>query len=325
MERHNQIISISDMVIKTTSTNQLQLWNDFTLEELSLLFSYSKQVGKRIWFEAKLYFADRADELIFTLNYQSPPATTNRPSEHDQVTVAGAVDWEAIATYKGTLSTVEILSHLSGIDLRQAFESVGLSLLHDVLDIKMSNLEISLTRNSTTTAFFFEADTDWLFFSHLRFTCSKSAAGWSYSFGFDVSEPSKFIKSIPLLDLVLASRVAITDPSLVLFNGALNSKALRPEVKLPKSISRAGINVAFATKIQFLDSLRGLEKATGAPSLVIIGIISDNYTRLSAGIDPISLLGGKMVISGSVVIICSEETNMAPRIGVEGTLSIYIA
>ncbi|THU92705.1 hypothetical protein K435DRAFT_862202 [Dendrothele bispora CBS 962.96] len=315
--------SLNEMSVAVISTSTLKLWEEITLENVSLLFSYSKSAGKHAEFDAILSFKDGADFLNFTLQYDGPSASPSVSTiVHDPKLTTAASDigsWQAQATYDGTISVLDILSRVSGLDIRQEITSISVSNLRQIADITITNLLVSLIRNDTTTAFTFDADTEWLFFSHLRFACSKSSL-WSYSFGFDIRTDTDLGSKIAVFRNI-ASVVSFTDMSIVIFNNVLDPKALPQSIRIPKTISQDGANVAFAGKLVLSSTLKGLKKVTGSDSetLDILGIVGDEFLSLSVSIQQVSLFHDEMLISGAVVVICSEETEMLPEIGVKGT------
>lgn len=314
--------SVSEMSVDVVSSTSLEIWDGLKLDHLSLFFAYSKTQGKEIIFAARLTFGDD-DSLDFSIEYNGPQrsAAPSKALAPPSQSLAASVDnqssWCARASYDGTISVLNILKRVSGIDIRQELTSAGLSVLRDVVDINVTDLKIELSRSSSATSFLFDAGTDWLFFSHLRFACSKSQA-WSYSFAFTVA-PNIDLFSKVGLDIGLS----FTDMSVVVFNNMLDMEALpvaSRSIMLPDPTP--GVKVLFAGRLNLEhDKLKVLQQVICLNSLSICGLIGDGLVSLSAATDAYSLFDGRMQMAGAVVV---EYRNNAFKVGIQGTPQFLI-
>ncbi|KAG2339388.1 hypothetical protein BDR05DRAFT_967920 [Suillus weaverae] len=313
MHLSNGKFSLSQLLVSVVSTSSLKLWDEITLEQVSFLFSYTKGMEKMAEFHSMLSFANNTDYLDFSLVYKS--------TSGQSVTNGGGSSLTAKATYSSTISILDILRRVSGIDLGNCFEKLSLSALTSVVDINMSNLTATLMHDPATNAFSFDADTDWLCFSHLRFAFSKSQT-WSYSLGFSLRPDIDVLRYIPILGPIVNSKITLTNVALVVFNHILDVAALPTTFSIPanSTISQSLFNVAFAGRLTLANSpLKTLAKALDVDTIDILGIVGDKYLHLSISVKTIYLWNGEVSLVGSVVLICSDETEMLPKVGIQGT------
>ncbi|KAG1769919.1 hypothetical protein EV702DRAFT_1250043 [Suillus placidus] len=315
MHLSNGKFSLSQLLVSVVSTSSLKLWDEITLEQVSFLFSYTKGMEKMAEFHSMLSFANNTDYLDFSLVYKS--------TSGQSVTNGGGSSLTAKATYSSTISILDILRHVSGIDLGNYFEKLSLSALISVVDINMSNLTATLMHDPATNAFSFDADTDWLCFSHLRFACSKSQT-WSYSLGFSLRPDVDVLRYIPILGPIVNSKITLTNVALVVFNHILDVAALPTTLSIPaaSTISQSSFNVAFVGRLALANSpLKTLAKALDVDTIDILGIVGNKFLYLSISVKPIYLWNGdsKVSLAGSVVLKCSGDTEMLPEVGIQGT------
>ncbi|KAG1772239.1 hypothetical protein EV702DRAFT_1201627 [Suillus placidus] len=279
----------------------------FSLSQL--LYPFSSRIPKE-WkekmaeFHSMLSLANNTDYLDYLQVHVGPIG--------DQPSLT------AKATYSSTTSTLDILRHVSGIDLGNCFENLSLSALISVVDINMSNLTATLMHDPATNAFSFDADTDWLCFSHLRFACSKSQT-WSYSLGFSLRPDVNVLQYIPILGPIVNSRITLINVALVVFNHKLDVAALPITLSIPvkSMISQSLFNVAFAGRLALAkSSLKTLAKTLGVDTNDILGIVGNEYLHLSISVKTIYLWNGEASLA---VLICSDETELLPKVGIQGT------
>ncbi|KAF8643546.1 hypothetical protein AX16_008934 [Volvariella volvacea WC 439] len=318
----NGKFSVSEVSVGIISTSSLKLWDELTLNRISLLFSYSKTSGNKVLFDTMLEIGDGSNYLNFSLLYDGPPTSVSpsvSPSDPGTaITVPPGSSWTATATYDGTISVVDALSRVSGIDIREKFTSLSLSQLCNVIDINISNLSASLIKNPNTMAFTFIANTDWLFFSNIRFACSRTTK-WSYSLGFGLQSSDQLSTTFPVLKPIF-DVVSFSDVTIVVFTDVLDPGALPPKLNIPQRFTHDGINVAFAGQLAINGTKLGLfGKLLDYASLDILGVIGDEYLSLSVSLKSVTLFNGDMSLAGAFVMICSQDTNMMPKIGIQGT------
>lgn len=254
MEISKGKFSMTELSVSAMSTSSLKLWNEITLQNVCLQFSksqYSKEV--RVEFDAMLLFNKEGNDYLgFTLLYGGPTATSpTTASDVDQATtlVAPTGDkgsWSAHAAYEGRISAVDVFSSISGIDLHHALEELNIPAFTDAINIVITALQIKLDHSAESSSFSLDAKTEWLCFSHLRFSCSK-ATQWTYSFGFDISTGADNSSVIPFMDKI-NTVIRLEDMSVAIFNGDLDLTALRPShAKLPAQKAR-GVSLAVAAR-----------------------------------------------------------------------------
>lgn len=313
--------SMSEFTIAAGSTTSLQLWHELSLDQVTLFVSHTKNGQNKVEFDAMLTLNKNYDFLTFSLLYDGP-TTSGAGSSSGAITTAntppGAV-WSAMATYEGRLSVLDTLSQMSGLQLRDIIDQVDLPSLKDFLDIYITRLQIALTHSSAKSSFSFDADLEWLCFSHLRFACSKTSV-WAYSFGFAIgSADENLIDDIPILGPIIGAQVALEHMSVVIYNYELDAGALDPLLKISQTSSGGSISLAIAARLQFKDVARDLTKVVGLSSMDIVGTVSSSAVSLSAAIGtPITLFNGSMTLSGAVMVQCKKENQMLPQIGVQG-------
>ncbi len=320
--------SMSEFTICAGSTTSLQLWHELSLDQVTLFVSRSKNGQKKVEFDAMLTLNKNFDFLTFSLLYDGPTSSGSGSSSSTVATAdtpTGAV-WSAMATYQGRLSVLDTLSEMSGLQLRDIIDQVDLPSLKDFLDIYITKLQIALTHSSDKSAFSFDADLEWLCFSHLRFACSKTSV-WAYSFGFAIgSADDNLIKDIPILGPIIGAQVDLEHMSVVIYNYELDAGALDPLLKIPLTSSGGSISLAIAARLQFKGVVEDLTKVVGVSSMDIVGAVSSSAVTLSAAIGtPITLFNGSMTLAGAIMVQCKKENQMLPQIGVQGALSVMLS
>lgn len=314
---------MSEITIAASSTQSLELWAELSLQQVTLFVTHSKYRGNKVEFDAMLTLTKNLDFLTFTLAYDGPSSTpssllANPGAVVSAGTTPGAV-WSAMATYDGNLSVLDALSQMSGLQLNEILNNCDLPVIHDVLDINITKLQVALTHSDSKSSFSFDADLDWLCFSHVRFALSKSSV-WAYSFGFAIgSSNENLIENIPILGPIIHAQVALEHVSLVVYNYNLDAGALDPLLNIPMTSSGGEIALAIACRLQFKDVMKDLTQVVGVGSMDIVGVVSSSMISLSAAIgDEIILFNGSMTIRGSVVVQCKEENKRLPMLGVQG-------
>ncbi|KAF9450718.1 hypothetical protein P691DRAFT_773715 [Macrolepiota fuliginosa MF-IS2] len=318
--------SMSEIAVCVGSTSSLQIWKELSLERITLFVSHSKNNGNRVEFNASLKISNQ-DSVIFSFTYDGPSSTpsgslTDPGTVVPAETPSGAV-WSAMAEYDGKLSVLDALFKMSGIDLREVLDEVDLPALKDFVDISITELRVALTHNSVGSSFSFDANLEWLCFSRLRFACAKSSV-WAYSLGFTVGSANEnLIDKIPVLGPILGAQVALEHVSVVVYNYDLDSGALDPLLKIPKTTSGGSITLAIACRLLFQGVMKDLTKVVGVSTMDIVGTVSTSAVSLSAAIgQPITLFNGSMTLSGAVRVECKKETNMLPMLGVLGNATL---
>jgi hypothetical protein len=320
---------MTEITIAASSTSNLQLWQELSLEQITLLVSHSKYHGNKVEFDAILTLSKNLDFLTFTLTYDGPSAmTSNSLASSSTVTStqsSPSAVWSAMTTYNGRLSVLDVLSNMSGIQLHDILNSVDLPAIHDALDIVITKLQVALSHSSTESSFSFYADLDWLCFSHIRFALSKSSV-WAYSFGFAIGSPNEnLIENIPILGPILKAQVSLERMSVVVYNYQLQTGALDPSLNVPQTASGGEIALAIGCRLVFKDVMKELARVFNLASVDIVGTVSSTAVSLSAAIGPeILLFNDSMKISGAVMIQCKKETGMLPVLGVLGSISLFI-
>ncbi len=328
LESKDDKFSMSEFTICAGSTTSLNLWHELSLEQVTLFVSHSKNGQNKVEFDAMLTLNKDLDYLTFKLLYDGPTGSAPDPdSDSDSGVVVsantspGAV-WSAMATYEGRLSVLETLSQMSGLQLRDILDQVDLPSLKDFLDIYITRLQIALTYSSAESSFSFDADLEWLCFSHLRFACSKTSV-WAYSFGFVIgSSKENLIENIPILGPIIGAQVALERISVVIYNYELDSGALDPLLKIPQTNGGGAISLAIAARLQFKGVVQDLTRIAGVSSMDIVGTVSSSAISLSAAIGtPVTLFNGSMTLVGALMVQCKTENQMLPQIGVQGASS----
>jgi hypothetical protein len=322
----NGSFSLSDISLAVVSTSAFKLWDEISLESLSVVLGYSKGSGTNVSMYTMLAFGDESDYLTFKLDYQPPPSSACSTHEilasddNDNGTHSPRSDgssWSASTQYDGSLSTFDILSRVSGIDIGAELKALSLSKLR-VLDITAKNFSATLLRSPSATSFSFEGQINWLIFTDIRFACSKSAT-WSYSFGLSVDPDFNIFSLIPGVGSAVSDVVSFTNVSVAVFNHALDLSVF-PAMNFPVTIQQDGFKVAFAGRLQLTNKLSTLGKCIGLDkaSLDILGVVGDNFLELSVHIEDVTLINGKLKLSGDVVVIFDSDSDDFPEIGIKG-------
>ncbi|KIL57323.1 hypothetical protein M378DRAFT_395659 [Amanita muscaria Koide BX008] len=234
-----------------------------------------------------------------------PALLSDRPTK---VTTSKNETWIATATYAETISVLEIMSGVSGIDMGEELSSVGLSALRQVINISLSNLALVLTRKPDETSFTFDAHVKYIFFDGpVHLACSKSTS-WTYSFTFGLSSDN-FLSSLGI------QGISLTNSTISLSNAPVTGSLL------VNTVSTSGLNVTFAGTLIFTDSLAGLAKVTGNPSLHISGSVSDSAFTLAASTSDISLFNG-MNLAGNLFISYSISSKQLVA-AIEGNILFF--
>ncbi|KDR67510.1 hypothetical protein GALMADRAFT_1077822 [Galerina marginata CBS 339.88] len=271
---------VSALVVSSTS---LQLWAGLELSGLKLYFHYSNVPGnevKAVTFGATFLIAKA--NLDFTISYNGPgsksisPQSSPTTEPNDKVAASNSGTWAATTTYTGTISVLNIMSSVSGIDISSELSSIGLPALRDLMDINLSDLKLALARASDETSFTFDAHVKYLFFDGpVHLTCSKSTT-WEYSFAFGLSSQD-FLSSLGI------DGISLINSSISLSNAPVTGNLL------VNTVSSNGLNLAFTGTLVFTGQLKQLGKVTGNPSLTITGSVSSKSIMLAAAASKIPL------------------------------------
>jgi len=319
--------SLSHISVAVVSTSSFKLWDEISLDNLSIVLSYSNGSGTSVSMYTMLSFGNESDYLTFKLDYQPSPSSagfsnsTQASDDNDNNTFSPQSDgstWSASTQYEGSLSTFDILNRVSGIDIGTEMKTLSISELQGVLDISATNFNATLLRSPSTTSFSFEGQIKWLIFTNLRFACSKSAT-WTYSFGLGVDPDVDVFSLVPGLGSAVSHLVSFKDVSVAVFNHVLDLSVF-PAMNFPVTIQQDGVKVAFAGRLQLTDKLLTLRKCIDSDkaSLDILGVVGDDFLELSVHIDDVTLFDGNLKLSGDVVVICDGDSDELPQVGVKG-------
>ncbi|KAF9443262.1 hypothetical protein P691DRAFT_713513 [Macrolepiota fuliginosa MF-IS2] len=323
LEIVNGKFSMTEIIICASSTAPLPLWQEISLERVTLFVAHTKE-GNKVEFGAMLRLSKDMDFLTFTLTYDGPTSTPSGSADMGTVTSASAsgAKWSATARYEGELSVLDTLSSMSGINLRDdVLGYVDLPVFEKILDIYITKLEVILFHSSEMSSFSFDAILDWLCFSHLRFVCSKTNV-WAYSFGFAIgSKDQNLIDDIPAIGHILGSQIALEHLSVVVFNYKLDVGALDPLlVKLPEMHGSGSPSLAIACRFVFQDKMKCLGESVGISTLDIIGVLSTSSVSFLVAIDkPATLFDGRLILSGALKLECKQQDKWLPSIGILGS------
>ncbi|KDR67525.1 hypothetical protein GALMADRAFT_231959 [Galerina marginata CBS 339.88] len=301
---------VSALVVSSTS---LQLWAGLELSGLKLYFHYSNVPGnevKAVTFGATFLIAKA--NLDFTISYNGPgsksissqSSPTTEPD--DKVAASNSGTWAATTTYTGTISVLNIMSSISGIDISSELSSIGLPALRDLMDINLSDLKLALARASDETSFTFDAHVKYLFFDGpVHLTCSKSTT-WEYSFAFGLSS-EEFLSSLGI------DGISLINSSVSLSNAPVTGNLL------VNTVSNNGLNLAFTGTLVFTGQLKQLANVTGNPSLTITGSVSSKSIMLAAAASKIPLFNG-MSLTGTLFFSYSTDSKQLTA-AIDGTVS----
>ena len=306
---------LSEMSARVVSSASLELWAAVKLKNLKLYFKYSNVHGnedKSISLGAT--FSISQTNLDFTIAYDGPgsklmASQTPPDTESAAVTVSQSGAWKATATYDGTISVFDIMSGIADVDRGKELTSIGLSALREVIDFKMSDLKLTLTRKSNETSFAFAAHVKYLFFDGpVRLMCSYSTS-WIYWFVFTLSS-ADFLSSLGIQGISLTKSSVI-----VLSNTTVRGSPL------VSAVTSSGLNLAFSGRLVFTGSLQGLAKVTGNRSLIISGSVSDSAFSLAAAVSQIPVFNG-MILTGNLFLSYSTSSKQLVA-AVQGTVFYF--
>lgn len=310
LTRSSGKLILAQMSATIVSSTSLQLWDGLQLVNLKLHLDFSNLPDSHnfVTFSASL-LAIKAN-LNFTLSYggynELVPAhefeIMNAQPPPDDITPSNNETWLAAVAYDGTISVVDIMSSVSGIDLDSELASVGFSALRGVIDFNLSKLVLTLSRGLEETSFTFNANVKYLFFDgpvHLK--CAKSAS-WRYTFMFGIS-------SVDFLSSFGIDNIALNDSTITLTNELVTSPLVET--------TTGSLNIIFRGTLKFMGQLNQLEKATDCPELIIMGSVSDSSFILAASTKEITLFDD-MTLTGSLFFYFIEGNR---KVTIEGDIS----
>ena len=319
----------SDVAFVVSSELDLMIWDapSVRIDELSLSYSYSRGAGSDVIFHSILNIGEAA--LDTNITYNGPGASsalnmaTTNPSTPATTQMANrAGSWAITSTYDGTISFFNIIKRLSGLDLQEKLSGNDLTVIRKVLDVNISKLTLSLTKQQDAASIFLQARTDWLVFESLAIAASKDTLGWGFSLGLACQDnllallPSDFAQN-------LSDYVKVNDTVVAIFLGELDPVVFPPLATLVPRPQWAGngigggVAVATTVKIDNTTKLKVIGMLLSKADIQVVGVIKNDLFSLSVRVKSFSLLQNKLQIAGDFVVLSDTQTKLF--IGIRGT------
>ena len=301
--------SLTKIEATVVSPAQIGFWKNLTLHDVSLNFMYTRigqQRVQKVIFGASMSIQGSPD-LRFALNYLGgpsfsfsdlPPSTS--PKKPVEVTTVGGAAWSATASYHGEISILSALSHFAEVDLRKEFGQIGLTKLCEVMDLKLSESSITLSRSSKVTSFAFDSTVKHAFFDGPLHLEGRLAKSWNYRIKFDVSAGDLFT------ELGVGDIISLENMYLTFSNDGTSNKFVN---------TRHGkFTIEFAGTLAFKNACKSLADVTGTNAIAVGGAISNNSFSIYAQTKDLVLFDG-MKLSGALAVKLASRTITVAIVG----------
>ncbi|KAF2809061.1 uncharacterized protein BDZ99DRAFT_571890 [Mytilinidion resinicola] len=314
-KKSGERFKLATFYFEIQSTTGYTLWDypTVSLSDIGLMVNYVRDVQTTSAFgvvldiagtklSGHLTYLSEADNLLNNGNQSTAMTTTGKTGDLKV--------WTATVGFEGEISLHSVLSSLIGVDVPKFFDEVRLDYLKKLTDIKITEVEMALSKSTEASKVKLRAQIECLAFDSVELVASKTTS-WGFTLSLTCKDgPLKLLPDV--CANAVKEYVTFLDTSIHLFYGAIDISSQRQGLILNQEAmtnlkSSGGIMIATSMKFD-MSKAELLAKWFKKTELQVFGAAGYGYFVLGVLIPgELELLDGKLKVSASFLLSYSQN------------------